>query len=319
MKKIKYKLFLAALCLALALPLAACGNTPQPTDNPTTQAPAIPTENIDLPSPYEEATAEAPTEPPTQVPTDNPADEPTAELPTELPIEENTETAEEPAVDTAETGEPAEPATEEAPTAEPVTEESTTETTEAAAEAPTAYDETTAEALAADVNVNVNINSLYGLYVMENTDFGRLSLEFLTTNVFTATFEGAGLDIGMDLPGSFAITGAYVLDTAAQTITLSIREEDMLAVMEDLVGTFMDDILLVMMEEQFGDILGDLLEDEEAMGAIITLMLGSINIFLDEIVEALEGITEAIEEMVLTFGEDFSRLYSHQDVVFVRQ
>lgn len=295
MKNVKQKIMLAMLCLGLILALTACGNTNSSNDTEPTDAPTVETPTVLAES--DEPTEPSETEEATEEPSEEINDEPTTEEGVTDEVTEET--------------------TEEAPTAVDEPTDTASDPSEPDEEEPTAaYAEIVPEA--------ASVGTLSGTFAMAHENVTGLTLTFAESGVFTMVLspEGLDFDIGIDLGmlSDISINGTYAVNEAAQTVTLRIPEENIFAMVEDLLDTMLDDILLALIGSEFGDIFGDLLDDEDAIEGFLTMMMAMMDITLEDMIaEMVSEMSSEFEEMVLTFDGNFDRLYGDHDTVFVRQ
>ena len=167
----------------------------------------------------------------------------------------------------------------------------------------------------ADTNAPPSGPALVGVYVAENRTLDPSIMEFFGNGTFSITTAYADIDLEFDIPGYFSVYGSYVVNEAAQTITLSFTEEDLLTAVISIVDTLMEHTL----DEMIAEELGDLANNEALVDAFLTLVSLMIDEMVDELATVLLAeMVEEFEEIVLTFGDNFDRLYDG-DFVFVRQ
>jgi len=160
-----------------------------------------------------------------------------------------------------------------------------------------------------------------------DTSLGALEGTFEVEGVEGATlvFRGNSVivsisyaDMGMDfIPGSIELEGVFEVNEDEQTITISFTDDAILNFADALVEII--DVIVV--ETLLSDPqVAEIMQDPELSEAFLAAMQPYMDELAEELDELFDEMIEELEQgFVLTFGDNFDRLYHEDGAIYVRR
>ncbi|MCL2286353.1 MAG: hypothetical protein FWC32_08315 [Firmicutes bacterium] len=156
-----------------------------------------------------------------------------------------------------------------------------------------------------------SFTNIYGTFTLWHESFNGLTIMFHPRGTFNINLSFSDLGLDFNIPGNINIGGVYVINTAVQTVTLNVLEDDILSLVTGLTDVLLEHVLDEIFENNSDE------GDDDFLSEFFPIIIAMVEDMLDEIIAE---ITDRFGELTLRFDGNFDRLYGvdDEDMIFFR-